>query len=190
MEGKGTLKAASKDLASGKLQVVFELESDLSGQLEGIQGKPLRISAKRWREKRSLDANAYYWVLVGKLAEAQHVSTPRMHNLLLRRYGQNMVIDGQGVYIRIPDTEKAEETALESSEFHIRPTSEVVPGRDTDYRTYVVLLGSSAYDTAQMSRLIDGTVSECKECGIETLTPDELEHMMQTYEAERKRRYG
>lgn len=190
MEGKGTLKAASKDLASGKLQVVFELESDLSGQLEGIQGKPLRISAKRWREKRSLDANAYYWVLVGKLAEAQHVSTPRMHNLLLRRYGQNMVIDGQGVYIRIPDTEKAEETALESSEFHIRPTSEVVSGRDTDYRTYVVLLGSSAYDTAQMSRLIDGAVSECKECGIETLTPDELERMMQTYEAERKRRYG
>jgi hypothetical protein len=34
--------------------------------------------------------------------------------------------------------------------------------------------GSSTYNTKEMSVLIDGVVSECKELGIETMTPDEL----------------
>ena len=35
--------------------------------------------------------------------------------------------------------------------------------------------GSSTYDTAQMSKLIDNIVSDCKALGIETLTPDKLD---------------
>ena len=53
-----------------------------------------------------------------------------------------------------------------------------------------MLLGSSQYDTAQMSHLIDGLVSECREAGIETATPDELRHMLELYEQNRKRRDG
>ena len=189
MESKGTLKAVSKDWLSGKFHLTFEVENDVSQQITEIQGKELRITAKQWREKRSLDANAYYWVLIAKLAEAIHISKPRAHNLMLRRYGQNLAIDGHGAYIRIPDTEKAEETALEASEWHIRPTSEVVRGNDgVNYRTYVMLMGSSGYDTEEMSHLIDGLIDECKALGIETLPPDELSRMMADYEANRRRR--
>ena len=190
MESKGALKAVSKDWLSGKFHLTFEVENDVSQQITEIQGKELRITAKQWREKRSLDANAYYWVLIAKLAEAIHISKPRAHNLMLRRYGQNLAIDGHGAYIRIPDTEKAEEMALEASEWHIRPTSEVVRGNDgVNYRTYVMLMGSSGYDTAEMSHLIDGLVDECKAYGIETLPPDELARMMADYEANRRRKF-
>lgn len=189
MESKGMLKAVSKDWLSGKFRLTFEVENDVSQQIAAIQGKELRITAKQWREKRSLDANAYYWVLIAKLAEAMHISKPRAHNLMLRRYGQNLTIDGHGAYIRIPDTEKAEEMALEASEWHIRPTSEVVRGNDgVNYRTYVMLMGSSGYDTAEMSHLIDGLVDECKALGIETLPPDELARMMAAYEENRGRK--
>ena len=189
MESKGMLKAVSKDWLSGKFRLTFEVENDVSQQIAAIQGKELRITAKQWREKRSLDANAYYWVLIAKLAEAMHISKPRAHNLMLRRYGQNLTIDGHGAYIRIPDTEKAEEMALEASEWHIRPTSEVVRGNDgVNYRTYVMLMGSSGYDTAEMSHLIDGLVDECKALGIETLPPDEMARMMAAYEENRRRK--
>jgi hypothetical protein len=40
-----------------------------------------------------------------------------------------------------------------------------------------VMRGSHTYDTREMSRLIDGTVEEAKELGIETLTPEQLERM-------------
>lgn len=188
MEIKGMLKGVARDWKTGKLLLTFEMGQDLSGKLDAIQGKVLRITVKQWRKKRSLDANAYYWVLITKLAEALHISKPRCHNLMLRRYGQNLMIDGAGVYIRIPDTEKAEETALEASEYHIRPTSEVVSGNQgVNYRTYVMLKGSHQYDTEEMSQLIDGLVEECKAMGIETLPPEELAQMMEAYEQNRRR---
>lgn len=191
MESKGILKSVTKDWISGKFQVTFEIEQDISDSIKNMQDKPLRITAKQWKEKRSIDANAYYWVLVTKLAETLHISKPRCHNLMLRRYGQSLTIDGKGAYIRIPDTEKAEETALEADTYHIRPTSQVVSGKDgINYRTYVMLLGSSEYDTAEMSHLIEGLVNECKECGIETLTHEELSRMMSEYDQNRRRSDG
>lgn len=41
--------------------------------------------------------------------------------------------------------------------------------------------GSSAYDTAQMSRLIDNIVQECKAQGIETMTPEKLDRLKEAW---------
>ena len=148
MESKGYLKGVSKDWITGNFLLTFEVEHDVSSQLPSMAGKTLRMTVKQWREKRSLDANAYYWVLLSRLSESLGISKPRAHNIILRKYGQPETFDGSGAYIRIPDTEKAEETALEASTYHIRPTSQVVAGTDgVDYRTYIMLKGSSAYDT-------------------------------------------
>ena len=49
------------------------------------------------------------------------------------------------------------------------------------YRTYVMYRGSHDYDTREMSELINGLVSECKEVGIETITPAELDEMMKAW---------
>ena len=51
-----------------------------------------------------------------------------------------------------------------------------------------MLRGSSTYNTEEMAHLIDGLVSECKEVGIETATPEELSRMLELYEANRKRK--
>ena len=39
-------------------------------------------------------------------------------------------------------------------------------------------MGSSDYDTAQMSRLIEIIIQECKAQGIETMTPRELDALV------------
>lgn len=179
----------SRDWKTGKMRLTFEFDSDVSAAIDKIKDKLLRITVKLWRDKRSLDANSYYWVLLSRLAEAVGISKPRAHNLMLRKYGKNLVIDSQIAFLVIPDTEEAEETALEAESFHIRPTSQVKQGKDGKmYRTYTVLAGSSTYDTKEMSELINGLVSECKEQGIETLTPDELARMMKDYEENHKKK--
>ena len=43
--------------------------------------------------------------------------------------------------------------------------------------------GSSTYNTKQMSRLIDFLVEECKELGIETMSPQELRSLMEAWHA-------
>ena len=159
MECKGRLITVQKDWRTGKFQVAFEVDDDVSSQADSINQKDLKITAKIWREKRSLDSNAYYWVLLSRLAEYMKISKPCAHNMMLRRYGQNLLIDGIKADIRIPDTEKAEKMAMEASTYHIRPTSQTVSGSDgVTYRTYVMLKGSSDYDTREMSELIDGLV--------------------------------
>ena len=167
---------------------MFELESRVVADIDKIKDRTLRITAKQWREKRSLDANAYYWVLLSRLAEKIDVSKPRMHNLILRRYGQNLIIDDEPVHMVLPATDEAEEIALEAETFHVRPTSQIKQGNDGKvYRTYTVLLGSSDYDTREMKELIDGLIEECKEQEIETLPPEELARMMKDYEEKHRK---
>lgn len=52
MECKGKLINAAKDWVSGKFRLTFEIEDDVSGQINGIADKPLRIKAAHWREKK------------------------------------------------------------------------------------------------------------------------------------------
>lgn len=169
----------------GSLTVTLESRrADAAAARELARAESLEVEIRKQRRKRSLDANAYYWKLASEAAEALHVSKPYMHNCLLRKYGQIETVDGQAVYTVIPDTEEAQRAVDEAQSYHLKPTAQVKEGRDgTMYRTYMMLKGSSGYDTKEMSRLIDGLVSECREMGIETLPPEGLERMMASYRA-------
>ncbi len=171
--------------------VTITLESPRMDTAEAMglsQAGGLDVEIRKQRKKRSRDANAYYWELASRAAEALHVSKPYIHNYLLRKYGQIEVIDGQGVYIVLPDTESAQKSVDEAQSYHLKPTSQVKEGKGgTMYRTYMMLKGSSRYDTKEMSMLIDGLVSECKEMEIETIPPEELERMMAAYEKKIKK---
>lgn len=184
MEFIGQLKGISRDWMSGKFLLTFESkQQDITGQIDTVKDAVLSVSIKKYRKKRSLDANAYYWQLLSKLADAVKISKPHMHNIMLRRYGQAECIDGKMVYVVVPDDDKGIEIANEAETYHIRPTSEVKTSADgCAFRTYIMLRGSSTYDTKEMSVLINGLVDECKEQGIETLTPERLKEMMQMYD--------
>lgn len=131
---------------------------------------------KKHRKKRSLDANAYYWKIVTEIAEALKTSKNEVHNVMLRRYGQAEGVDGRLVTVYIPDTEKAEKQALMAEDYHIKPTSYVQVGsKGQTFRAYVLLRGSRTYNTKEMATLIEGTIQEAEQLGIQTMTPEELE---------------
>lgn len=184
MECTGVLKDVALDWKTGKWNITFTCnENALGEQIEAIQGvEKLAIKAVKHRAKRSLDANAYYWQLIAKVADILHISSARAHNTMLRKYGQIEVIDGQAIYLVLPDTDEASSFADEADTYHIRPTSQVKAGADgKSYRTYMMLRGSSDYDSKEMSTLINGLVDEAKELGIETMTPDEIARMVELW---------
>lgn len=132
-------------------------------------GKTYSVRIKQYNPKRSLDANALYWSLLGKLAAVLNTSTSELHNIMLRRYGQLERFGGKLVYVVIPETEDAQKKTDAAESYHLKPTSQVKQGSDGKmYRTYLMLRGSSTYDTKEMSSLIDGLISECNEAGIDT----------------------
>lgn len=167
----------------GDSLLTLRTSEDVTGLYDKLKDLPVRVDVKQWREKRSLDANGYYWAMLERCAASLGISKPRAHNLMLRRYGAVETMDEQPVYLVLPESEEAAEKALEAETYHIRPTSQVKTGRDgKQYRTYMLLKGSSDYDSAEMSALINGLVDECKALGIETKSPEEVASLLEAYD--------
>lgn len=173
------LKNPSLELASEGVKVQFTVSRsdayDIADTLSDIEiGKEYDLSIKKKNPKRSLNANNYHWVLCEQLAKKLHTSKYQVHNQLLCDYGTDWLDDeGKHIYIMMKDND----AYLRSETMHYRPTDATEDRNGTMYRWFILLLPSHLMDTAQMSALIDGTVADAKEVGIETRTPDEIERM-------------
>ena len=147
------------------------------GEIDKLQEKTLDIKLTTHREKRSLDANAYFHVLVDKIRSVTGYSFSRVKNELITSYGQIEYLMGQQVVIKtnIPPEQMSEQETL-----HCKPVKVEVQG-DKEITFYRVYRGSHTYNTEEMSRLIDGAVQEAKDLGIETMTPNQIQRMMELY---------
>ena len=179
MDCTGKLVEVSKNWENNKFRLTYEVNEDVTGEVNSIKEcEKLNISAKKHREKRSTDANGYYWKLLSQIAERLGNSKAYQHNWMLRRYGQLERFGEKVAYTMLPDTEEVERQVDESETYHLKPTSQVREGKDgVMYRTYAILKGSRGYDTREMSVLIDGVVTRAKELDIPTETPAEIERM-------------
>ena len=186
MKFTGKLKQPVIDYLSGRMAVLFEPNEDFRQAYEELKGcDKLSFEIKPYRAKRSLDANAYYWVLITKLAKKISISNLELHNMMLMMYGQAEIIEGKAVYLTIPDTEEAERKVNNATDYHLQATSQVREGNDgIMYRTYKLLRGSRTYNTEEMARLIDGLVQCCKDAGIpdsDIASPDEKRILKERY---------
>ena len=186
MKFTGKLKQPVIDYLSGRMAVLFEPNEDFRQAYEELKGcDKLSFEIKPYRAKRSLDANAYYWVLITKLAKKISISNLELHNMMLRMYGQAEIIEGKAVYLTIPDTEEAERKVNNATDYHLQATSQGREGNDgIMYRTYKLLRGSRTYNTEEMARLIDGLVQCCKDAGIpdsDIASPDEKRILKERY---------
>jgi hypothetical protein len=147
----------------------YELQKDVVELKNTIaNGKQLSVEIKQYRQKRSLDANSYAWVLISKIAEVWSPPSTKddIYIEMLKRYGQrepqliSVVADAADIIYRATKNHCCEvgESELNGKLF----------------KHLAILIGSSQYDTKQMSILIDGIVSEAKELDIETMTPGEI----------------
>ena len=119
---------------------------------------------KEHKNKRSLDANAYYWVLVNKIASTLNQSKDFVHRSMLKQYGETYSLLLPAEYNITGLIKYCEEEST-------------IKKGDKLFKSYKAYLPSSEMNTKQMSKLIDGVVSEAKQLGIETLTPNEIEEL-------------
>lgn len=178
METKAILSNVSLDYETRRTRLTFDTYTQIEPEtIEAMRGKDLRLKTSLWREKRSLDANRYFWKLVTLLADATNTSNTFVHNLMIAQYGQ---IDEDMRKISLDDSIDWREVVW----LHLRPTTEIHITEDGEVmRYYIVMRGSHTYDTKEMSRLIDGVVDECKHVGVETLPPDEIKRLVESWKA-------
>lgn len=129
-------------------------------------GKPRELTVRGC--KRSLDANAYAWMLMGKLAAKLRLTPEEIY----RSYIPDVAENCEFVPVREDRLEQWDEIWCRG---HLgRMTEDMGPSRALKgYHNVRCFYGSSDYDRVQMSRLIELIVADCKEQGIETLSERE-----------------
>jgi len=157
-----------------KHRVTVELDLDHSARkfIDGIdllKDIDLSIEIKRYRQRRSKNANAYFHLLVGKIADELKHGFDETKIRLVCEYGtiaRNK--DGSTIGFKLPAT------------VDVTKIYEYVKCFDTrteygkDFKCYICFKHTSDLDTAEMAKLIDGTIQDARDLGIETDTPEQL----------------
>ena len=113
-------------------------------------------------------------MLCGKLAATLHIPPNTIYRELVKDVGDN--------YEVVPIREDAVDAWIANwGGGRVGWICDVFDSKIDGYVNVRCFYGSSTYDTAQMARLIDLLVAECKENGVETLPPEELERMCGTW---------
>jgi hypothetical protein len=171
----GRLSNIAISYATGKPLLTVELTDDKSTVLQMYDAlkdtERLAIKIGRHKQKRSLDANAYCWVLIGKIAEKMNIPKTDVYRLAIREIGGNS------------DTVCVQDKAVDSlrsgwQRNGIGWITDTIPSKLEGCTNVVLYYGSSTYDTAQMSRLINLLVTEAQNLGVETKSKYELESLL------------
>lgn len=174
METTGKLIGASRTFNGQGIILTFEVDASSAGQIENMKKDDLlRIRAVKYKQKRSLDANAYALVLMTKIANHSDISSSKeeVYEQMLQKYGT--FYEDEDGYITITVKKSVDMSKVDGHWKYIKDNGK--------FASYLMIKGSSEYDTAEMAHFIDRIVEEAKELGIETATPDELERMKQEW---------
>lgn len=134
------------------------------------------LEIREHRKKRSLDANAFCWSLINKLAEVMRIPPVDVYRQAIQDISGNSEI--------IPIKEEAVEQFKQAWSHNglgwiVRDMgASKIPG----YRNLMVYYGSSVYSVRQMHDLIEVLVQDCKALDIDVLSERERSLLLDQWE--------
>lgn len=168
MECKGNITAIARDFETKGILVTLSLADVPVQELQAFKAmEQLSVSIKKYRKKRSLDANAYCWALCSKIAEKVGSSKDEIYEQMLQEYG--CFYEDEDGFVAVTVKSGTDMARIGGHWKFYKDNGK--------FSSYLKIKGSSEYDSAEMSRFIDGIIYEAKELGISTETPDEIERM-------------
>ncbi len=168
----GPMRGRLIDIVVGfnrKQRVMIELDRDFREGFDRLNGQELDIEIKKHREKRSKDANAYFHVLVNKIAAERGGKDDDVKRQLVVEYGAlDRDEDGTVIGFKLPASVNVDK---------IYPYVRCFDTREENgklFKCYLVYKHTSDMNSKEMARLIDGAIETAQELGIVTDTPEQL----------------
>ena len=165
---RGTLVDIAVGL-NGKQRVTVELETDFREGFQKLKEVDVEVEIRKFRKKRSKNANAYFHLLCGKIAEAQGLGIEEVKAKLNTDYGTlDRDEDNMLIGLKLPAAVNPK---------RVYPYTKFMEDRVENgkpFKCYLIFKQTHELDTKEMARLIEGTIHEAQELGIETETPDEI----------------
>jgi hypothetical protein len=131
----------------------------------------LSIKAVKYRQKRSLDANALLWVMLQSIATTLRADKWQIYLQMLKRYGKYTYICVKPSVVEAVKQQWRE--CEELGEVNINGQTAI---------QMLCYFGSSTYNTKEFSVLLDGVISEMKEMGLDTPTSEDMKRSLEQWE--------
>ena len=166
------MKGRLKDLtfgAHGEQHITITVTSDFRESYDALKDTDINVEIKKWRRPRSRDANAYFHVLVNKIAEGQSLRDDEVKRSLVVEYGALAKDeDGNTLGAMLPVTADMDDFYP----YYRLYKTMTLEGRE--YNCYLFYKRTHTLDTKEMARLIDGAIYVAKGLGIDTDTPEQI----------------
>ena len=144
-------------------QLIIDIPPEQRGAvmkfLRTKKDKPYDLTIKEHRKKRSLDANAYMWQLLGELAPKLETTSEELYKHYVGQYGifkDFLLTDEEGKTFIAVWEKQGLGWPVERLDF----------AADGDRIIYRAYYGTSVYTSTEISRVIDAIVTDAKEAGI------------------------
>lgn len=138
-----------------------------------IEQPDKEYEVKEHKQKRSLDANAYLWVLISKIQNVLNIPKETIYKDLIKDIG---------VYEVVPIKNIAVNKFCEAWHKNgLGWITETTKSKLEGYTNVLAYYGSSEYDTKEMARLIDSTIEECRNLDIETKSDEEIKSLVESW---------
>lgn len=150
-----------------KQRVTIELDSDFRNGFDALKDVDVEISIKKWRARRSKDANAYFHVLVNQIAMACGLTDEEVKQQLVKDYGV-FKKDDDGNYIGLKQPPSVDIDQIYPYAVFYKQIEENGKLKNC----YLIRKRTSEMDSSEMAHLIDKTIQEARELGIDADTPE------------------
>ena len=174
MQATGVITDLGIDYKTRNAKISLVLDTKDLGVVEQLKNEnKLDINLEKHRERRGLDANAYFHVLVNKLARVHNISDEDMKIEMNLSYGTiDRFEDGSIKGCKVPKQTNMREI-YEYSKWY----------RDDDEGNscYLFYKRTHLLNTKEMAQLINGVIQECHDVGIETRPKEEIDSLLRSW---------
>ena len=175
MNTTGNIIALSKDWATNKLLINLQVDDCPTEEVQALaQCEKLSIEIKKYRKKRSLDANGLLWHCIGEIASVLRTDKWEIYLQMLKRYGKYTYICVKPAVVEAVKAQWRE--CEEIGKININGTEAV---------QMLCYFGSSTYDTKEFSVLLDGVISEMREIGLQPPTSEDMKRALEQWKGDK-----
>lgn len=178
MQTTGTIKDINIDYETRKAKISLLLDTKEIELVEQLKNEnKLNIELKKYKQKRGLNANNYFWKLLQKICELAEIDTIEEYKRRVKELGifRRFKIEKDNV-----KTFEKMWNAQGIAWFCEIFDTEII--NNTEFKIINAYYGSSSFNSKQMSRLIDGLVQDCKNYGIETKSQAEIDSLIESWD--------
>lgn len=154
------------------IDIPYEQRGTVMNFIRSMKDKVYQMTVKLFKNKRSNNANRYFWELVGRIAADRRIAPEDVYREYIPNVGDNFTTST----IPAEDYERFCKAWCKEGLGWI--TQLIGPSDKPGKIDVLCYYGSSYYDTAQMARLIDLAVQDCKALGIETRSEEEVASLL------------